>query len=421
VNRLSAVVSTVALLGLIGCKQEDPTIAAKDYPQQMAFGYCEAVFSCPCEDYPYTNFNECVGDLNVAYDELNNEAFLAGLTYDGTCPAKELDGIAALACKSSIAPLPAGVCIQPCNAWHGPLPAGSLCEVVASSAEVGLGFSACAQGLTCLGGVCVNPCQLGGDLPGLGEACPEFVCDVGGMCDATMMVCVAVPELPGPGEPCESGLCDADRAVCVADANVCAALPTIGQECLQGQCDLNSYCGADNVCLARPALACGLLGGSIPGDGDGDPTGDGDGDPTGDGDGDPTGDGDGDPTGDGDGDGDCSPTPLSNSVPAFASGSTVGAPAADNGSCGGGGNEVAYSFIAPISGLYYMSLLGSDFDTVLYVRDGGCTGAEIACNDDDVEGTTSALEVELFEGQEVVIFIDGYDGSGSYALGVDLL
>jgi hypothetical protein len=104
------------------------------------------------------------------------------------------------------------------------------------------------------------------------------------------MTCVAQATLPGVGAACLDGQCDPKQAVCVIDANVCGALPTIGQACLSGQCEAKAYCGPDNICLARPAIACSLLGGGgFPGDGDGD------GDPT-------TGDGDGDPTtGDGDG------------------------------------------------------------------------------------------------------------------------
>ena len=64
-------ISAFAMLGAIGCKQEEPSIPANEYPTRMASGYCEAVYGCQCESYPYDNFNECLGDLSVAYDELN--------------------------------------------------------------------------------------------------------------------------------------------------------------------------------------------------------------------------------------------------------------------------------------------------------------------------------------------------------------
>ncbi|WP_181197721.1 hypothetical protein [Enhygromyxa salina] len=260
----------------------------------MAQGYCSAVYSCTCDTYPYPTPNDCFAELLGAYDELNDAAYLSGLIYDGTCPAAELSAIESLACSGAVPEPPAGVCVPPCKAWHGNLGAGFVCEPLATSAELGIAFSACAQGLVCTSGVCVNPCQSAGTLPGIGQPCPELVCAPGAICDDTS-TCIAEPVLPGPGAACVMGMCDPKTAICVAAASVCAALPTTGQACIEGQCDATSYCGADNECLARPPLACGLLGADVPGDGDGDP-GDGDTD---------TGDGDGDTdTGDGDGDGD---------------------------------------------------------------------------------------------------------------------
>jgi hypothetical protein len=381
---------------------------------KMAFGYCEAVYNCACETYPYTNFNECYGKLSVAYDEVNDEAYLAGLQYDGSCPAKELEQIEQLACKNWLPELPAGVCMRPCNAWYGPFGPGQVCTVVASAPEIGVAFSTCAQGLTCFAGVCVDPCQLSA-LPKIGEPCPDLICEAGAMCDASQ-ICVAMPSLPGPAEACFNGQCDPERAVCVTDANICAALPAAGQPCVQSQCDRSSYCGAADICVARPPLACGLVAPGIPGDGDGDgdpTTGDGDGDPT-------TGDGDGDPTtGDGDGDGNCNSSALANSLPVVVNGTTNSASNLDSGSCGGGGPEVSYTFVAPVSGYYWMSLVGSSYDTILYVRDGNCNGAELACND-DYDDVASALEVYLYADQQVTIFVDGYDGGGSYLLQIDL-
>jgi hypothetical protein len=294
-------ISVFALLGAFGCKQEERNIAAKDFPMEMAAGYCGAVYNCACETYPYGSFNECFVRLNSAYDKVNNEAYLAGLQYDGTCPVKELDQIEQLACKNWVPELPEGVCVRPCNAWYGPAGLGQICSVVASEPGIGASFSTCAQGLTCFSGVCVDPCQIKA-VPGPGEPCPDFVCKAGAMCDANQ-ICVVTPNLPGPGEVCLDGLCDPERAVCLTEADVCAALPAAGHPCVQGQCDRSSYCGTNDICLARPALACFLVAPGSSGDGDGD----GDGDPTtgdGDGDGDSTtGDGDGDPTtGDGDGD-----------------------------------------------------------------------------------------------------------------------
>jgi hypothetical protein len=413
----------LTLLGTFACKQEVPNIAAKDYPNQMASSYCEAVYGCSCESYPYVDFNECFADLSVAYDELNDAAYLAGLSYDGSCPAKKVEEIEALACKTWLPEPSPNVCVPPCYAWHGSLSAGAQCSVEASSAELAISFSNCAQGLECFSGVCVNPCELGG-LPKLGEPCPDLVCDAGLTCDQTQ-VCVAQAALPGPGEACLDGLCDPDQAVCIADANVCGQLPPLGQPCVEGQCERGAYCGPDNVCLASPAIACGLLGsvGSGDGDGDGDPTtGDGDGDPT-------TGDGDGDPT-TGDGDGEPGPTctpmgglGLGGDGATVVNGSTVGASDVYSGSCGGaGGNERVYVFVPPYPGTYHISV-AAEFDSVLYMRDGNdCTGAELACDGDVANGLGSFLEVSFNQGnQYYTIFVDSHGESGDYSLYINYI
>jgi hypothetical protein len=108
-------------------------------------------------------------------------------------------------------------------------------------------------------------------------------------------------------------------------------------------------------------------------------------------------------------------------VPTSYSGSTVGAPNLLGGaSCGGGGNsapEASFRFTAPASGSYQIGTLGSAFDTVLYVRDGTCSGAQLACNDDANGTVQSLVSVPLSAGQSVVIVVDGYGtGSGAFTL-----
>ncbi|PRQ03824.1 hypothetical protein [Enhygromyxa salina] len=400
--------STFALAGSTGCKQETAEVPANEYPQRMAAGYCNAVFGCQCPSYPYANANECFVDLITAYDEVNDEAYLAGLRYDGTCPAAELDGIDSLACRASQPALPAGVCVAPCFPWHGNLTAGFPCEIAASSAELGLAFSNCAQGLVCSNSVCMNPCQSAGPLPGIGQPCPDLACAAGAMCDETM-TCVAAVPLPGPGQACADGVCDPRNSVCVASANTCAALPGVGQLCVEGQCNADAYCGNDNVCLARPALACSLLGAPVnPGDGDGD------GDPT-------TGDGDGDPT-TGDGDGDtggatCATEALPNSLPVSYGGDTSSGVDEFEGSCvsgSPGAPEAKLSFVAPASGVYSISTEGSTFETVVYVQDAACSGSDLACD-------YGYVEVSLSAGEEVTIFVDGYETGGIYFLQINSL
>ena len=81
-----------------------------------------------------------------------------------------------------------------------------------------------------------------------------------------------------------------------------------------------------------------------------------------------------------------------------------------NGGMGGtGANDVAFRFTAPEAGLYEITTVGSDFDTLLSIRD-GCDGPEMACNDDLGSGTTaSSVELMLAECQTILIVVDGYN------------
>ena len=69
------------------------------------------------------------------------------------------------------------------------------------------------------------------------------------------------------------------------------------------------------------------------------------------------------------------------------------APAGDDfaGSCGGMGSpDVAYEWEVPFDGFFVLDTQGSDFDTLLYLRD-DCEGNELACSD-NVEGSVSSRE-----------------------------
>jgi hypothetical protein len=176
-------------------------------------------------------------------------------------------------------------------------------------------------------------------------------------------------------------------------------------------------------------------GDGAPGDGDGTP-GDGDGAP-GDGDGTP-GDGDGTP-GDGDGDGtmglpgmpgddpNCPDQSLVGELlPVTIMGSNNGGEDGLQASCGSpGGEDLAFTWSAPADATYRIDTLGSDFDTVLAVYQGSCINApELACNDDAPgAGATSAVNLALAQGDEVTIYVDGYDDSevGNYVLHISEL
>ncbi|MEO0605780.1 MAG: hypothetical protein AAF211_30390, partial [Myxococcota bacterium] len=86
------------------------------------------------------------------------------------------------------------------------------------------------------------------------------------------------------------------------------------------------------------------------------------------------------------------------------------------------GPDVAFEFSPEVDGVYRISTLGSDFDTVLTVLE-GCEGDELACNDNPVFEPTlrhSEIEIELFADQDYVIIVDASQanaiGSGEVQL-----
>ncbi len=119
--------------------------------------------------------------------------------------------------------------------------------------------------------------------------------------------------------------------------------------------------------------------------------------------------------------GGCGAMPLGSRLGVVATGSTSGAGSLE-GTCGGAdAPDAVFSWTAPRAGTYRVDTGGSDFDTVLYVLDGGCTGAELDCNDDAEKTLQSELTVTLRAGQTVVIVVDGYDEaeSGPFSLNIN--
>jgi hypothetical protein len=113
----------------------------------------------------------------------------------------------------------------------------------------------------------------------------------------------------------------------------------------------------------------------------------------------------------------CPETDLDSTLPASVSGTTVGAPSARTGTCGGDGPEATFLFTAPMGGTYLIDTRGSNVDTVLYVRNATCEGAELACND-DFEGTSSQVIVELTAAQPIVVVVDSLNDGGDFTLNI---
>ncbi len=109
----------------------------------------------------------------------------------------------------------------------------------------------------------------------------------------------------------------------------------------------------------------------------------------------------------------CPVAVLGPALPAQVFGNTYGTADDVSGSCGGAGSpDVGYQFVAPADGVYTFDTHGSQLDTVLYVLDGDCAGAELGCNDNG-DGSQSALALSLTEGQLVTIVVDGNDVGGA--------
>lgn len=116
----------------------------------------------------------------------------------------------------------------------------------------------------------------------------------------------------------------------------------------------------------------------------------------------------------------CDPNNLAGALPLTDGGPTSGN-SSEEGSCGGGGApELSFGWTAPQAGTYTIHTTGSDFDTVLYVRDGSCLGEELGCDDDGGPSTQSSLTLNLAAGQDIVIVADGYSAnSGTVALTIE--
>jgi hypothetical protein len=122
--------------------------------------------------------------------------------------------------------------------------------------------------------------------------------------------------------------------------------------------------------------------------------------------------------------GDCPNEDIGSAVgtPAFT-GTTRGSHNDLGGSCGGALTpDEALQWLAPQTGTVTIDTFGTDFDTVLYVLEGSCTGPELACNDDapGVAGWQSEVTLEVTEGDVLIIVVDGWgpDDEGPFQLNI---
>lgn len=105
--------------------------------------------------------------------------------------------------------------------------------------------------------------------------------------------------------------------------------------------------------------------------------------------------------------------------PAEIEGDTTGLADGVHSNCeDSGAGELAYRFVANQTGILHVEL-DSVADLGLYARtECGALSSEIACSDAEPAGAQETLDVDVREGQEVFIFVDGYvDGeAGPFTL-----
>ncbi|MEP7123448.1 MAG: PKD domain-containing protein [Byssovorax sp.] len=199
-----------------------------------------------------------------------------------------------------------------------------------------------------------------------GGVCTHDVCSTGAALDPSCGSCVAA-------------VCQASAACCTTgwDAGCQASVATIcGQSCGAGSCG-DGVCDPTESCQSC-AADCGACV-------------------------------------------TCPTTDLGSTVPQSVTGSTVGQPAAHTAPCvpaNSNAPESIFEFTAPSDGTFTFSTVGSTFDTILYIQDGTCGGAPLACND-DFTALQSQVQVTLTSGQTVVVIVDGYgSASGAFTLSV---
>jgi len=106
--------------------------------------------------------------------------------------------------------------------------------------------------------------------------------------------------------------------------------------------------------------------------------------------------------------------------PGVANGNTIGADDDLPQDCGGSnGPEVVHHWTCPTTGLWTFDTEGSGYDTALTLWHACDDNSAFACDDDDGAGQASLIEVELVEGEEILIAVEGFSGAtGPFQLNI---
>lgn len=96
----------------------------------------------------------------------------------------------------------------------------------------------------------------------------------------------------------------------------------------------------------------------------------------------------------------------------------------NRGSCGSSlAGDVSFQWTAPEDGTYVIDTARSAVNTLLYVLDGSCEGAELACDDNSIFPGLSRVTLPLKEGQTIVVVVDTdeWDDVGAVRLHINRL
>jgi hypothetical protein len=124
------------------------------------------------------------------------------------------------------------------------------------------------------------------------------------------------------------------------------------------------------------------------------------------------------------GNGDCSHAHALTADGWYSGVNTGGTDTADPATCAGtsvgaGGFDVWFSFALTSISTVLLETAGSDYDTILYVRRGSCTGTEAGCDDNSGPGADAELSLRL-DPDTYYVALDADDASeiGQYWLRV---
>lgn len=213
-----------------GCQIEDP---AQQDVNRLLDALCEQADTCRCAGTQDMNACEV---RRSTWDERLAEGRRLGLVFDAACLETIQARVQTHGCLDATTE-DGHLCENFCAVFHGTVERGEDCEGHDALT------STCAQGLTCLDGTCVEPCDR---LGGLAEGAPCLDddgntfddCAENLICDVELRRCAALPDV---GSPCVNGECGRD-AWCDWETGVCRDAAGVGESCQNAECVDSAFC-----------------------------------------------------------------------------------------------------------------------------------------------------------------------------------